>query len=331
MTVSRYLKVKFSRNRRADFFFGATFTSGLLACVATLMPFFARHGWFFDLFSHFRVQMLLCLWLAALILLCSQRKRFAILFFLMSLPHFLEIAPFYFPARRAIPPAENLLSVCLLNVNSSTGDPDKVLAYLKAQNTDVVVIQEFSSRWRKVSNDLQQEYPHQLLEVREDNFGMALLSRREFIHQEVLYFTGEMIPSLGVKVEMNAHKVYVFAAHPVPPIGAEYTDLRNRQLTEIGTVLANSSGSVILVGDLNTTPWSPIFKDLLRSTGLQNSMKGFGIQPTWPSFIPPLWIPLDHLLHSKDLAVQTRKIGPDIGSDHFPVEVSFVRRQPPEE
>jgi endonuclease/exonuclease/phosphatase (EEP) superfamily protein YafD len=115
----------------------------------------------------------------------------------------------------------------------------------------------------------------------------------------------------------------LLATHPVPPVGAEYTELRNRQLTEISTFLADSFGPVILVGDLNTTPWSPAFKDLLQVTGLQNSMKGFGIQPSWPSFIPPLWIPLDHLLHSPDLSIQTRKAGPDIGSDHFPLEVTI--------
>jgi endonuclease/exonuclease/phosphatase (EEP) superfamily protein YafD len=107
----------------------------------------------------------------------------------------------------------------------------------------------------------------------------------------------------------------------MPPYGAENTGLRNRQLTEIGNFLADSAGPVILVGDLNTTPWSPAFKDLLQATGLQNSMKGFGIQPTWPTTIPLFWIPLDHLLHSPDFHVKSRKTGPHVGSDHFPVEV----------
>lgn len=185
------------------------------------------------------------------------------------------------------------------------------------------MIQEYSSRWGHLQEALKEEYPHQISEVREDNFGMALVSKREFLSEEVFFFTDEILPSLGVEFFFMKKKVFLLATHPMPPAGAENTDLRNRQLLEVGNFLADSSGSIILVGDLNTSPWSPVFKNLQGVTGLQNSMKGFGIQPTWPAFIPPLWVPLDHLLHSPDFYVKSRKIGPDVGSDHFPLEVTL--------
>ena len=75
----------------------------------------------------------------------------------------------------------------------------------------------------------------------------------------------------------------------------------------------------LVVGDLNTTPWSPYFKDLLKLGALRNSMKGWGVQTTWPATSYPLRIPIDHALHSPGLVILNREIGPDVGSDHLPV------------
>ena len=56
--------------------------------------------------------------------------------------------------------------------------------------------------------------------------------------------------------------------------------------------------------------------------GLINSQRGFGVQATWPvagGFAPR--IPLDHCLHSPDLATVDRRMGPAVGSDHLPLVV----------
>ena len=78
------------------------------------------------------------------------------------------------------------------------------------------------------------------------------------------------------------------------------------------------------MGDLNTTSWSPFFSDLIEESGLRDSRKGFGIQTTWPDGLFLLRIPIDHCLVSKDISVLDRRVGPSIGSDHFPVTVDLV-------
>jgi endonuclease/exonuclease/phosphatase (EEP) superfamily protein YafD len=83
------------------------------------------------------------------------------------------------------------------------------------------------------------------------------------------------------------------------------------------------TGALVLLGDLNTTSWSPHFRDLINTAGLKDSRAGFGIQPTWPAGTPPLWIPLDHCLVSPEIKVHDRRVGPNVGSDHFPVIVEF--------
>ena len=79
----------------------------------------------------------------------------------------------------------------------------------------------------------------------------------------------------------------------------------------------------LLIGDLNTTPWSSHFTQVGSDSGLKNSMKGFGFQPSWPVNHCFLRIPLDHVLHSPEITIHNRMIGGEVGSDHFPVIVDF--------
>lgn len=84
-------------------------------------------------------------------------------------------------------------------------------------------------------------------------------------------------------------------------------------------------GRAVLAGDLNLTPWSKAFTRLLAATGLADSALGQGIQASWMSRNPVIGLPIDHVL-VKGLAATGRKVGPDLGSDHFPVVVTLEVR-----
>jgi endonuclease/exonuclease/phosphatase (EEP) superfamily protein YafD len=83
-----------------------------------------------------------------------------------------------------------------------------------------------------------------------------------------------------------------------------------------------------LLGDLNVTPWSPYFQELLAATGLRDSARGWGLQPSWPTMSLLLRVPIDHCLISPELHVTERTLGPDIGSDHFPLLVTLAVQRP---
>ena len=117
--------------------------------------------------------------------------------------------------------------------------------------------------------------------------------------------------------------ISIIGTHPVPPIGSKASKLRNGQLAELPGVIKEQQRPVLLIGDLNTTPWSSHFTRLLSDSGLKNSMKGFGHQPSWPARPFFLRIPLDHMLHSPEIRVHNRMILQSVGSDHFPVVVDF--------
>ena len=69
-------------------------------------------------------------------------------------------------------------------------------------------------------------------------------------------------------------------------------------------------GTVVMAGDLNVTPWSPHFQSALERGGLVDSRLGFGLQPTWPSFLPGMRIPIDHVLSTPDVTIHRVERGP---------------------
>jgi endonuclease/exonuclease/phosphatase (EEP) superfamily protein YafD len=142
------------------------------------------------------------------------------------------------------------------------------------------------------------------------------------------------VPSACGKFTLaDGSELNLIATHPLPPIGAAYAAERNAQLQAVGEAAVDLDSPVIVAGDLNTTSWSPCFRDLLSTSQLRDSRRGWGIHPTWPGPLAALGIPIDHVLVSPEIEIVRRVVGPQIGSDHRPVLVDLsvppaTRRSP---
>ena len=73
-----------------------------------------------------------------------------------------------------------------------------------------------------------------------------------------------------------------------------------------------------------SSPWGAHFRRLVHDSGLRDSAQGRGVHPSWPAIDPLLRIPIDHCLLSPCIGLVDRRVGPDIGSDHYPLIVDFV-------
>jgi hypothetical protein len=76
---------------------------------------------------------------------------------------------------------------------------------------------------------------------------------------------------------------------------------------------------VSLIGDLNTTMWSPYYKNYIGNTQLKNTRYGFGILPTWKIIHQFFAIPIDHSLVTPDIKINNVYTGRSIGSDRLPL------------
>jgi endonuclease/exonuclease/phosphatase (EEP) superfamily protein YafD len=135
------------------------------------------------------------------------------------------------------------------------------------------------------------------------------------------------LPSVRVDVLHDGKHIRLVGTHPLPPGSSDHARLRNEQLRRVAGQVHGQDLPVVVLGDLNTTPWSPFFSDLLREGGLQDTSAGRGIFASWPSALPFLRIPLDHCLVSPGFAVCDKRVGPRVGGDHLPIVVTLQRRQ----
>jgi len=297
--------------------------AGAVLAATTLMGCLGRYSWFLDLFSHFRAQYALGLGILSALLLAGRRWRAASACALFAAINVGFIIPLYLGGKQIEPVSGRPLRAMLLNVNTSQGDPERVRQLVADVDPDLLVLEEISLRWTQELAPLTNAYPHAIVQAREDNFGIGLYSKHPLEEGEIAYIGDSEVPSILATVGVGEQTLRVIATHPVPPAGAEYSRWRNNQLAEIPRYV-DAAIPLILLGDLNVTPWNRYFRQLRRDSGLLDSAQGRGVQTTWPSFSPLLRIPLDHVLHSPQVVITRRTIGPHVVSDHYPVIVEFV-------
>ena len=303
---------------------GLMTVAGMVSCLCTLTGFIGQVWWIFDLTSHFRVQYAVGLSFLACVFAMARKLKPALLFVGFALFNCAVVVPHGWFGRAAVKPTGQTLRVMLINVHTENQRYDLVKACIRENNPDLVVIEEVDGRWLGQLAGLHDAYPHSCSEPREDNFGILLLSKLLLENSEIVYLGDSEVPSVTATVKFGDKRLTLLGTHPLPPASRENTSLRDEQLSAIPKFLNGRKGSVVLLGDLNTTPWSHCFKRLLRDAGLADSSRGFGLQPSWPADLFLLGIPIDHCLLTPDLKVVNRRIASDVGSDHFPVVVEII-------
>lgn len=295
-------------------------------CLLTILGFLGRLWWFFDLTSHFRSQYLFILILSSLIFLLGKQPAAAVGAAAFALINLVSVAPLYIYSNPAIDhvPSRRIL---LLNVLQRNNHYEEVRNLIRSEQPDVLILVETNQKWLDELNEFQSVYPYSHNKPREDNYGVALFSREPLQEAEIRYFGEAGVPSVVAHLLIDGSPLTVIGTHPPPPKGAMNSTFRNLQLDALADFTREQSGEVILCGDLNMSPWSPYFWRLLKKSGLQNSARGFGLQPTWPTDRPFLRVPIDHCLVSAGVTITDRKIGPFVGSDHFPVILDFSFNQ----
>ena len=307
---------------------GLLTAGGVVVCVSTIFGFLGHFSWFLDLFSHFRVQYAIVLSILGVLLVGGHRRGTAALFLGCACVNLALVLPLYFGGSSVRMDAAHKLRALLLNVNTHLGDAARVREFISAAAPDILVLEEISSRWMSDLAWLTNSHPHSLAQPREDNFGIGLFSKLPLAEGKVVYIGDAGVPSIIATVFTAHTNLRVIATHPLPPGGRDYSHWRNDQLERLPDYV-RSNLPVLLLGDLNVTPWSCHFRRLLTRTGLRDSTKGFGVQPTWPNYNPLLRIPIDHCLHSQDIIIVDRQVGEDVSSDHYPLIVDFVIRPEP--
>lgn len=298
-----------------------------ISAILTVASFFSKFGWWFDLASHFHLQYFVIQLTCIIFCIFQKRWRILSLAVISALVNFSFIVPLYLPSENKISKSighPHKLSILLINLNSSNKKYEVTLNYIKDKNPDVLALEEINEKWLSELSEILRSYPYKKFIPRRDNFGIGLFSKIPPDNMGIKYYGSVEVPSILANYTFNKKPMTLLFTHPVPPASLNYFNWRNEQLENIISNRQLFKDRMILIGDLNTTSWSYYFKNFIKAMHLVDSRKGFGLQTTWPSILPIMAITIDHILISPDIKVLNHKIGPHIGSDHYPVFVELV-------
>ena len=297
----------------------------LLGLAGSWLGLLGGWHWMLDLGSHFRWQYVVAC-LLALAWAGWRKRRWLLAAALVSLG--LNLWLMVRPEWQA-PPGQPVpgfhVRVISFNVLTSNRNHAGVLQWLQAADADVIFLMEVDRGWAKALQPLLRTHPHHLILPKSDNFGLALFSRLPLaglrkLGSDVLgagpHSDSDLcMDSVEARLKLGGRELLILGTHPVPPMGREYAAARDRQLLALSQHTAQAGLPVLVVGDLNATPWSHGFRQLAVKAPLLPAPGAW--KPTWRAG-SLFAIPIDHALCTPPLLFQSRNIGPDLGSDHRP-------------
>ena len=299
--------------------------------LASLIALASRWNWVAELFSHFRLHYLLAQGVLFIVFLNTRRYLWLLATVLLALPNAWYVMPYLLPlvtAPAVAATADAHPQIVTVNLNFRLRSPAKVIDYLQQTQAEVLVLSEYTPAWAGVLEPALSAWPHRLTRPRTDPFGLAVFSRRPFVSSQELLLGASGSENLRLVLPLAGREIELYAVHLFPPTSPGRAAARNEQLSSLTELLAQASEHPRLVtGDFNLSPYSPYFSALLQASGLRDARQKQGLHITWPASPLPLWIAIDHCLADPAAGVSQVKTGPDIGSDHFPLEISTACRK----
>ena len=301
---------------------GLAQAAGVLTMAFSLLTLLQSNFHALQLFSHFRLQYFVVSALLVATFVVLRDRRYAVLLFATAFINGAHVLPWYFDDPYSTDGRE--LKLLQANVQSSNTNYGGFLAMLDNEQPDVVVVQEVSPAWADQLRSLEGAWPHRVVEERDGNFGIALLSKYPLAATAVVASEPLGFPTIVATLDVSGRRLQLVGTHPMIPLGPRNYAARNTQLATVGDLLRRSEGARVLIGDLNTSMWELDYRTLEARTGLRSVRRGFGVLPTWPTFLPFAMIPIDHVLVSGEIGVVDVRTGSRIGSDHLPLVVTLT-------
>lgn len=217
--------------------------------------------------------------------------------------------------------------ILIYNVYQYNRKFEKLDALVRRTDADLVLMVETDKWWKdKSMSGFGSDYPHRILEDRENTYGMLIFSKLPISNVQVRHLIKKEVPSVSMTLELEKEKkIKFYALHPEPPVPGEnlHSTQRDAEILIIGKEAAEESLPVIVAGDLNDVAWSYTTHLFQKISGLLDPRRGRGFFSSYHAKHPLLRWPLDHIFCSGHFRVCKMKRLSGIGSDHFPILVEL--------
>jgi endonuclease/exonuclease/phosphatase (EEP) superfamily protein YafD len=300
-----------------------------LLAVASVAAFLGEAWPAFDLVANFRPHLTVGVLVGALALALGRWYRSAALIGIVAAVNLAVVAPLFVASGDAAEPIvdDSVVDVRIMsfNVLSHNENYQGVIDFIASEAPDVVVLHEVSRPWEEALTAAGLGY--EITRGRTDDliFGSLVMAPPSSTVQS---FGFALSNPRAIEVILP-EGVAVLGIHPVAPFPQAETERRRFQFEFASLWALAQEGPRVITGDFNAGPWSYHFRRLQASTGFHNSQRGYGLELSYPAEAHPLFqVSIDHLLHSPELVVLDRRLGPPMGSDHLPLVVDLAIREP---
>lgn len=212
------------------------------------------------------------------------------------------------------------LTLITSNVYVNNDQTDALVAWLASQPADVVILQEVAPHLIERIHRRDDGYAHRV--VGEDIYvydggetteAIAVLSRLPIIESRRL--NAQTLGWQAMLLRLDAGdggKPWIVAIHPPSPIFKRGLPVRDRILRDLAGVIPTLGGPVIVAGDFNATPYTPVFRDFVSAAGVATYRS---LPATFPDVLGMAGLPIDHVM-VRDARLAKLQGLPSIGSDH---------------
>lgn len=331
----------------------ATFILLLLSLTS-----YQKQNHLIDNTTHFKLQYLLISIFLFCFFLLTQDWILCLVNLVTTFINLTYIVPWYLHRPQVSLDSLQKIRIFQCNLEHNNQQYSWIINQVREENPDIIVFLEMTKTLIKELKVLEKDYcysvfhlepyhikpPLWYVEEKTISLGIAIYSKLPLENTSIENLGGGR-KTVVVRVFEKNLSFFLLATHPSFPFRKSTFKIRNQQLQKIGNYIKNLSESVIVVGDLNISMWSPYYKEFVQETQLRNTRQGFGILPSFsifksigtslpffrnphhfldiiPSFATD--IPVDHCLVSQEIRVLNARLGKKVGSDHLPLIADLV-------
>lgn len=198
------------------------------------------------------------------------------------------------------------------------------LSYIANQSPDILAFEEiFKAEAQVIAEELGYTHWH-IAACGCSAYGsdLALFSRFPFGEVDIAFedrlggfLRGEIV--LG-----HDDMAVVYVAHVIPPYGSSAYAIRPQMFKELAKQINSETDPVLLMGDFNSTMYSIDMRNLAADIAAKTRPIGDRPFPkcSWFGYSSLLCARIDHIFIPEGSLLVEEQIGPNIGSDHRPVE-----------
>lgn len=274
-----------------------------------LLSFAAPLWWPLDLVASLRIQLAVALSVVSVSALVRRNRTLAIVCLIAFAASAIDVARNWI-ATMPGGAVSHGLTVVVANLDASEQAQEELGKLLTTVDADLVFIAE-SPGWRGALPDAIPALGF-AVEGSADGEGLVLLSRQPIETPRSAYIGRFGRSAVVATVPSGFGPLHLVLVHaPAPTSRATYF-FQRRYFQRIANLPELSAGSVVVVGDFSSVPWSTAMSAFVRETGLRLTSP----IATWPARLGLLGLPIDYVLASPHICVSSLTPVRLIGTDH---------------